>query len=209
MKNDIVELLSELVRINSINMTLSQGPGESEIALFIQRHLEKLDLHTEIQTIATHRQNVIAVIPGFTRKKSLLLNGHLDTVGVEGMDDPFRLRQEDDRLFGRGTFDMKGSLAVMLLLAEYFTSHPPPLDIFLTFVADEEDKSLGMEYLVENWLSDMSPPPVGAIFLEPTDEDIGVCHKGFPGIRWKFSAKRPMAVSQKKVLMPYCRCGLP
>jgi acetylornithine deacetylase len=74
---------------------------------------------------------------------------------------------------------MKGSLAVMLLLAEYFTSHPPPLDIFLTFVADEEDKSLGMEYLVGNWLSDMSPLPIGAIFLEPTDEDIGICHKGF------------------------------
>ena len=178
-KNDIVELLRELVRINSINMTLSHGPGEREITQFIQYHLEKLGLHTEIQTIATHRYNVIAVIPGFTREKSLLLNGHLDTVGVEGMDDPFTLRQDDDRLFGRGTFDMKGSLAVMLLLAEYFSSHPPPLDIFLTFVADEEDKSLGMEYLVKNWLSDLSLPPMGAIFLEPTDEDIGVCHKGF------------------------------
>jgi acetylornithine deacetylase len=95
------------------------------------------------------------------------------------MDEPFKLKQEGDRLFGRGVYDMKGSLAVMLLLAEYFTRHPPPLDILLTFVADEEDKSLGMEYLVEKWLGDISPPPIGAIFLEPTEENIGVCHKGF------------------------------
>jgi acetylornithine deacetylase len=74
---------------------------------------------------------------------------------------------------------MKGGLAVMLLLAEYFTRHPPPLDILMTFVADEEDKSLGMDYLVKNWLPKISPPPIGAIFLEPTEEDIGVCHKGF------------------------------
>jgi acetylornithine deacetylase len=46
-------------------------------------------------------------------------------------------------------------------------------------VADEEDKSIGMEYLSEKWLSKISPPPIGAIFLEPTEEDIGVCHKGF------------------------------
>jgi acetylornithine deacetylase len=177
--NDIVELLSELVRINSVNVTLSRGPGESEIAKYIQHRLDQLGLRSEIQTITNDRHNVIAVIPGHDPGRSLLLNGHLDTVGVDGMDDPFTLRQEDDRLYGRGTYDMKGSLAVMLLLAEYFTRQPPPLDILMTFVADEEDKSLGMDSLVENWLSNIAPLPIGAIFLEPTEEDIGVCHKGF------------------------------
>ncbi len=179
MENDIVKLLSELVRINSVNLTLSHGPGEREIARFIQHHLDKLELRSEIQTITTNRHNVIAVVPGTNPGRSLLLNGHLDTVGVEGMDDPFILRQQDDRLYGRGAYDMKGSLAVMLLLAEYFTRQPPPLDILLTFVGDEEDKSLGMDYLVDKWLPKFSPPPIGAIFLEPTEEDIGVCHKGF------------------------------
>jgi len=178
-ENDVVELLSELVRINSVNLTLSHGPGESGIARFIQHRLDALELRSEIQTIATDRHNVIAVVPGVNPGRSLLLNGHLDTVGVEGMDDPFTLRQEDDRLYGRGAYDMKGGLAVMMLLAEYFTRHPPPLDILMTFVADEEDKSLGMDYLVKNWLPKISPPPIGAIFLEPTEEDIGVCHKGF------------------------------
>jgi acetylornithine deacetylase len=179
LENDIVKLLSELVRINSVNLTLSHGPGEGEIARFIQHRLDELELHSEIQTVTTNRHNVIAVVPGNDPGRSLLLNGHLDTVGVEGMDDPFTLRQQDDRLYGRGAYDMKGSLAVMLLLAEYFTRQPPPLNILLTFVGDEEDKSLGMDYLVENWLPKFSPPPTGAIFLEPTEEDIGVCHKGF------------------------------
>jgi acetylornithine deacetylase len=179
MENSIVDLLSELVQINSVNLTLSHGPGENEIAKYIRHRLDELELGPEIQTIAPDRCNVIAVVSGSNPGKSLLLNGHLDTVGVEGMDDPFILRQEGDRLYGRGTYDMKGSLAVMLLLAEYFTRHPPPHDIFLTFVADEEDKSIGMDHLVEKWLPDISPPPFGAVFLEPTEEDIGVCHKGF------------------------------
>ena len=179
MENSIVDLLSALVRINSANLRLSHGPGENEIAKFIRHRLDALELGPEIQTIAADRYNLIAVVPGANPGKSLLLNGHLDTVGAEGMDDPFILRREGDRLYGRGAYDMKGSLAVMLLLAEYFTRHRPPLDILLTFVADEEDKSLGMDYLVEKWLPDISPPPIGAIFLEPTEEDIGVCHKGF------------------------------
>jgi len=179
MENSIVDLLSELVRINSVNMTLSHGPGETEIAKFIRHRLDQLELNPKIQTVAPDRHNVIAVAPGANPGKSLLLNGHLDTVGVEGMDAAFLLRQAGDRLYGRGAYDMKGSLAVMLLLAEYFTQHRPPLDILFTFVADEEDKSLGMDYLVEKWLPDISHPPIGAIFLEPTEEDIGVCHKGF------------------------------
>jgi len=179
LENDIVELLSELVRINSVNLTLSHGPGEKEIARFIQHRLAELELHSEIQTVTDNRHNVIAVVPGADPGRSLLLNGHLDTVGVDGMDDPFTLKKKDDRLYGRGSYDMKGSLAVILLLAEYFTRHPPPLNLVLTFVGDEEDKSLGMNDLVENWLPNISPLPIGAIFLEPTEEDIGVCHKGF------------------------------
>ena len=179
MEKQFVSLLSRLVGINSINSTLSNGPGEGELAEFVLNYLQKLNLGAEIQAIAPGRANVVAVLPGSSRESSLLLNSHLDTVGVEGMIHPFTLRQEDDKLYGRGTYDMKGSIAVMLLLADHFSKHSPPLDILLTFVADEEDLSAGMEHLVNNWLSDFSPRPSGAIFLEPTEEEIGVCHKGF------------------------------
>lgn len=178
MKNRVINLLSELVKINSVNATLSDGPGEKEISGFIARYLTKLGLDPEIQSIAPDRTNVVAIIPGIDRNGSLLLNGHLDTVGVESMDAPFRLRQEGDKLYGRGAYDMKGSIAIMLLLAEYFTHHPPPISILLTFVADEEDRSAGMEYLVKRWLPEFFPFPCGGIFLEPTELEIGVSHKG-------------------------------
>jgi acetylornithine deacetylase len=174
-----ISLLSRLVGINSINSTLSIGPGERELAEFILDYLHKLNINAAMQTIAPGRANVVAVLQGSRRKDSLLLNSHLDTVGVEGMDHPFTLRTEGDRLYGRGAYDMKGSAAIMLLLAEYFFKHPPPADILLTFVADEEDLSAGMEYLVNHWLKDISPRPSGAIFLEPTEEEIGISHKGF------------------------------
>ncbi len=179
MEKQFISLLSRLVGINSINSTLSNGPGERELAEFILEYLHKLNINAAIQTIAPGRANVVAVLQGSRRKDSLLLNSHLDTVGVEGMDDPFTLRAEDDRLHGRGAYDMKGSAAIMLLLAEYFVKHPPPADILLSFVADEEDLSAGMEYLVNHWLKDISPRPSGAIFLEPTEEEIGISHKGF------------------------------
>ncbi|MBW2431428.1 MAG: M20/M25/M40 family metallo-hydrolase [Deltaproteobacteria bacterium] len=179
MEKQFISLLSRLVRINSVNSTLSGGPGEAELAKFVLYHLQQLNLRAEIQTIAPGRANVVARVPGSGQNNSLLLNSHLDTVGVEGMTDPFTLRQEEDKLYGRGAYDMKGSVAVMLLLADFLIRHPPPLDILLTFVADEEDKSAGMEYLVDKWLLAVSPRPIGAIFLEPTEEEIGVSHKGF------------------------------
>jgi acetylornithine deacetylase len=179
LEKQIISLLSRLVEINSINATLSGGPGEGEIAEFVLNYLRKLDIGAQIQPIAPGRANVVAVLPGSKRQRSLLLNSHLDTVGVEGMDQPFTLRPDGDQLYGRGTYDMKGSIAVMLLLADYFIGHPPPLDILFTFVADEEDLSAGMEHLVNRWLLDIAPHPSGAIFLEPTEEQIGVSHKGF------------------------------
>jgi acetylornithine deacetylase len=179
MEQHLVTLLTELVAINSINRTLSAGPGEREIAEFIARRLNDLQLDAAIHDVGPDQRNVVAIIAGKDRRRSLLLNAHLDTVGVDGMDQPFSLKRQEDRLYGRGTYDMKGSIAIMLLLADYFIRQVPPLDILLTFVSDEEDRSTGMEYLVEHWLPRVSPPPVGGIFLEPTEEDIGVCHRGF------------------------------
>ena len=178
MEKQFISLLSRLVGINSINSTLSNGPGEGELAEFVLNYLQKLNVAARIQTIAPGRANVVATLAGSNRNRSLLLNSHLDTVGVAGMDQPFRLRQQDDKLYGRGAYDMKGSVAIMLLLADYFVKHPPPLDILLTFVADDEDLSADMEYLVDQWLGEISPRPFGAIFLEPTEEQIGVSHKG-------------------------------
>jgi len=175
----IVSLMSNLVGINSVNTGLANGPGEQDLAEFIGNFLRTLQLDPAIQLAASGRPNVVAVVPGKRRDRSLLINGHMDTVGVEGMQAPFVLKREDDRLYGRGAYDMKGGLCVMLMLAEHFSRCLPPLDIVFAFVADEEDKSIGMEALLHQWSPSQFTRPLGAIFLEPTEMEIGVGHKGF------------------------------
>lgn len=179
MQERILFLLQELVAIDSINATLSKGPGEKEIAGFIHSYLRRLGLDVQLQAVAGERANVAALVRGKAPGPSVLLNGHLDTVGVEGMTAPFSLRPEGDRLYGRGAYDMKGSLAVMLALAERWVRQPPDRDVWLTFSCDEEDRSRGTECLVAAWLPTLPVRPGAAIFLEPTEEDIGVAHKGF------------------------------
>jgi acetylornithine deacetylase len=179
MQDPIVTILGELVAINSINPTLSGGPGEKDIAGFIRDHLSGQGFEVHVQTVVGERANVAALVRGKSPGPSILLNGHLDTVGVEGMPSPFSLRQEGDRLYGRGAYDMKGSVAVMLALAEHWGRRPPDRDVWLTFSCDEEDRSLGTEWLVNQWLPTLSVRPGAAVFLEPTEENIGIAHKGF------------------------------
>jgi acetylornithine deacetylase len=179
MQDRIVPLLKELVAINSVNTTLSGGPGEKNIAEFTHNYLKRLGFDVQLQVVSGERANVAALVRGQSPEPSVLLNGHLDTVGVEGMPSPFSLRQEGDRLYGRGAYDMKGSLAVMLALAERWIRRPPDRDVWLTFSCDEEDRSLGTEFLVREWLPKLPVLPAAAIFLEPTEENIGVAHKGF------------------------------
>lgn len=179
MEQRIIGILSDLVAVNSVNPTLSEGPGESEIAHFIFHNLKRLGLDAELYSLAAARASVVGVVRGKSRRESIVLNGHIDTVGVEGMNSPFALRREGDRIYGRGSYDMKGGVAVMLALAEALAAHPPAADVWLTFSADEEDRSLGTEQLVREWLPSVTPTPVAAVFLEPTEGEIGVGHKGF------------------------------
>ncbi len=179
MDQRLQDLLHGLIACNSINPTLAGGPGERVIATHVSNRLKTMGLQPEIQEVAPGRTNVVATIPGRGAAPSLLLNAHLDTVGVEAMDAPFTLRREGDRLYGRGAYDMKGSAAVMLALAEQYATTPPPGDVLLTFVADEEDRSLGSEYLSAEWLPSLETLPAAAIVLEPTEEQIAIAHKGF------------------------------
>ena len=179
MTERIVSILKELVARNSSNAILSGGPGEHEIAGWIRAELDRLGFEAAVQAVAADCANVVARVPGRTAGPPTLLNGHIDTVAAAGMPEAFTLRADGDRLYGRGAYDMKGGVAVMLALAETWSQHPPGRDVWLTFSADEEDRSLGTEFLVNQWLPTLSTPPGGAVFLEPTEENIGVAHKGF------------------------------
>ena len=171
-------LLRDLVAIDSVNPTLVPGAsGEGAIAAAIAEHMRLLGLDVTVQEVAPGRPNVIGVLNGDHPGPSLMLCGHVDTVGVEGMRDPFDPRERDGRLFGRGSQDMKGGVAAMIDAARVaaergFSSGR----LIVAAVVDEEYASLGADALVTAWTADM------AVVTEPTDLRIGVGHKGFAWI---------------------------
>ena len=104
-----IRLLRELVAIDSVNPSLVPGAaGEAQIADAIAAHMRALGLDVELQEAAPGRPNVIGVLEGRTKGRSLMLCGHVDTVGVDGMTAPFDPIERDGRLYGRGSQDMKG-----------------------------------------------------------------------------------------------------
>jgi acetylornithine deacetylase len=102
-----------------------------------------------------------------------MLNAHLDTVGVAGMTAPFEPRLEDGRLYGRGSYDMKGSLAACMLATAEAKRRGLRGDVILTAVADEEFASVGTEAVAATMTAD------AAIVTEPTELQLAVAHRGF------------------------------
>jgi acetylornithine deacetylase len=131
-----------------------------------------LDVH--IQDVAPGRPNVVGVLEGRERGPSLMLCGHIDTVGVEGMAAPFDPRIASGRLYGRGSQDMKGGVAAMIDAARQIAERGLPRGrLVVAAVVDEEYASIGADALVADWKAD------AAVVTEPTDLQIGVGHKGF------------------------------
>lgn len=168
--------LVRLVQINSINPTLAPGaPGEREIAAFIAGSLRDSGLHVDIHEPEPGRQTVTGTLKGTGGGRSLMLNAHCDTVDVAGMEEPFSGAIRNGRVYGRGSYDMKGSLAACMAAARAITQSGKPLrgDLIVAAVADEEYGSLGTRDL----LTRMKPD--GAIVTEPTALEVCLAHKGY------------------------------
>ncbi|MBE2184738.1 MAG: ArgE/DapE family deacylase [Anaerolineae bacterium] len=175
----ITHHLQQMVSVNSINPDLAPGgAGEGEIsAWLLELCRDELGLEVRMFEAAPDRHNVVAYWRGNGSGKSLLLTGHTDTVGIENMTgDPFDGRVEGNRLYGRGSYDMKGGLAAVLgaVAALKADGYQPAGDVILGFVCDEEYASIGMDAFVAEEIS-----ADAAILVEPTDNDIVIAHKGF------------------------------
>ena len=111
-----IRILSDLVRIDSINPSLDpSGRGEREIASYIAETMCTGGIEVSFSEPATGRVSTIARLRGKGTGPTLVLNAHVDTVGIAGMPDPFGATIQDGRLFGRGAYDMKGSLAACMM----------------------------------------------------------------------------------------------
>jgi acetylornithine deacetylase len=172
--SEATELLRQLVAIDSINPDLVPGSaGEGEIARFVAKWLERAGVEVVLDEPAPGRPNVVGVVRGSGGGQSLLLNAHMDTVGVFGMERPHDPLIEGHRLYGRGAYDMKAGLAAILMTAAAARKRSLRGDLIVTAVMDEEYASLGTSAIVKRWHAD------AAIVTEPTELDVCVAHKGF------------------------------
>ncbi len=171
----LTDLLRRLVATDSMNPSLIPGArGEGAIAHLLAGECRSAGMEVRLDEVAPGRPNAVARVRGRRPGRTLMFNGHMDTVGVEGMRDPFGGTVTGGRLHGRGSFDMKGSLAAMAEAGRIVAAGGLERgDLVLAFVMDEEYASLGTADLIRR------ERPDAAVITEPTGLQVCVGHRGF------------------------------
>jgi len=183
----IVQIVSDLIERRSD----SDGDMEYSVALYLQEFLSSLGLEVHLQHIELKRYNVIARLAGKPGGKTLMYAGHIDVVPPGNEENwvtpPFSAHVTNGKIYGRGSTDMKGSIASMLHTIELFVSHEVRLggDVLLVFVVDEETTNKGMRYFLTTGVT-----ADACIVGEPTDMQIAIGHKGVLGIWLTLHGKR-------------------
>ena len=175
-RGDAVALTRELVRIDSRNPSLVAGaPGEAAIARTLSEILREWGFRVELQEAAPGRPNVVARV-GTAGSRSLMFNGHLDVVGIEGMTHPAwgDDSRDNSRIYGRGSSDMKSGVAAMCAAAARAVDSGLAGEIIVAAVVDEEYESAGTRTIVERGIR-----ADAAIVTEPTQLAIMPAHLGF------------------------------
>jgi acetylornithine deacetylase len=173
---ELIPLLKRLIAIDSVNPGLSPtGAGESAIADYCEGWLRERGFVVHRLERRPGRPSLVAVARGTGGGRSLMLNGHLDTVAHGTYDgDPLLPRIEDGKIFGRGASDMKSGIAAMMTAATHAIRRGPLRgDVILACVADEEHASSGTAEVLEEFTAD------AAIVTEPSYLEVTLAHKGF------------------------------
>jgi len=168
--------LAELVRINSVNPKFSDGTtDEAAIAEHLDGVLTALGMEVTRYDAGPRRTSVVGRLRGRGGGRSLMLYGHIDTVGIEGMKAPLSARIRDGRLYGRGSYDMKGGVAACIAAVKALVDEGASLagDVVIVGAADEEVASTGMSKVLEHVRTD------AAIVTESTELQLCLAHKGF------------------------------
>ena len=138
----------------------------------------------------TDRANLLARI-GPSAPGGIVLSGHTDVVTAEGQDwryEPFEVTEVNGRLYGRGTADMKGFVALATGLAPWFATLPLRRPIYLAFTHDEETGCLGIPHLIDH-IERTCEKPAMAIVGEPTNLEAVSSHKGMHLFRTQIIGK--------------------
>ncbi len=182
-RSEAISLLSDLVRIPSVNPHLGGGAGEGDLARFLTEFLRSLGLTPVVVEVKPDRPNVLATAPGKSGRRHLLFEAHMDTVSPStGQTEPFVPRLEGERLYGRGACDTKGSMAAILLaLRAALASQRREGSVSVAFSMGEETGLEGIRHLAASGFR-----ADGAVVGEPTGLDVVAAHKGV--LRWRMTA---------------------
>ena len=172
----VVTLLQEMIQTKTVN----QPGDEKPLAELLAKEMSSFGLQVQTVDLAENRANVIGILKGSGTKPALLFNGHLDTVppgDVPWTYGPFSGELIDGKVYGRGSADMKGGLAAMIMAAKAIKKAAIPLqgDLIIAGTAGEETDSIGaFDYLNKGGLTG-----VGAIVIgEPSSCGINIAEKG-------------------------------
>lgn len=188
----VLQTLSDLVRINSINSSYEGGPGEAEAAAYVRKFFEQRGIEVWEQEVFPGRNNVIARIPGRDSTRRLVFEAHMDTVSIKGMTiDPFDPVVRDGKMHGRGSVDDKAGLAAMMhAVADIHASGElPPCEVWMAAVVDEEYSFRGVVKLCDGLQA------AAAVVAEPTEFRCVIASKGV--LRWRIKTKGKAAHSSK------------
>jgi len=156
-QDEVAQLCSDLIRIDTTNPGDHSGPGERAAAEYVAGKLAEVGLEPQIFESHSKRANLVARIEGTDPARSaLLMHGHLDVVPADADDwqvHPFSGDITGDCVWGRGAVDMKDMDAMIMAVVRQRLreGRRPPRDIVLAFLADEEaGGAWGARWLVDS-----------------------------------------------------------
>ena len=170
-----LEVLQMLISTPSVNPNLApdEGHGEAAIAVRARDWLASRGLRSWLEEAAPGRPNALAET-GDGQGSTLVLCAHLDTVGTAGMTiPPFEPVVEGSRVYGRGSYDMKGSAAAVMTAAAALAAEGLRGRVLVAPVADEEYASIGAQDFLGRHRAD------ACILTEPSEGKLTLAHKGF------------------------------
>ncbi len=180
---ETTRLVRDLVSLPSVNPFRADIPAditlEHRVTAYLDKFFRGLGVPYERQPVAPQRENIVArlTIPG--AKRTLLLEAHQDTVPIDGMIvEPFGAKIEGNKLYGRGSCDIKGGMSSMLACFARLVREKPKgcCNIIMACSVDEENTKLGVMEMAKHVRADF------AVVAEPTSLNIVHAHKGV--VRW-------------------------
>ncbi len=180
MKSEVVQLCCDLIGVASVNPQSmveydDSVYGESRVAEYLAGWFRARGVEAEVEELSTGRANMLVRLKGSDSSGRYLFCGHLDTVDVDGMENPFNAELREGRIYGRGACDDKGPLAsICVAAAELAKSGELKCDIDILASSGEEYDMRGAAAYASKYGDSLA----GAVFAEPTEFDIIYAHKG-------------------------------